>query len=170
MTAAVTRTYRFSASHRLHTVALSDPENAKLFGKCNNPFGHGHNYELEITVRGAIDGQTGIVVPIGRLDRYVLGRVIKDFDGRNMNLDLPEFRDVVPTTENVTRVVADRLRSEWEGEFGRGGPRLARVHLQETERNGFELIVEERRQPVSLHSAPESVALYSSAGRVDGSL
>ena len=170
MSAAVTRTYRFSASHRLHTVALSDPENAKLFGKCNNPFGHGHNYELGITVRGAIGEQTGIVVPIGRLDEYVLGRVIKDFDGRNMNLDLPEFRDVVPTTENVTRVVVDRLRSEWEGEFGRGGPRLARVHLRETERNGFELIVEERRQPVSLRSAPESVALYSSAGKVDGSL
>lgn len=165
MTAAVTRTYRFSASHRLHTDALSDTENAELFGKCNNPFGHGHNYELEITVRGAIDEQTGLVISIGLLDRYVLGRVIADFDGRNMNLDIPEFRDVVPTTENVTRAVADRLESEWEDEFGRGGPRLARVHLQETERNGFELIVEERTQPISLGSESESAALNSGAGK-----
>jgi 6-pyruvoyltetrahydropterin/6-carboxytetrahydropterin synthase len=144
MTAAVTRTYRFSASHRLHTAALSDTENKRLFGKCNNPFGHGHNYELEITVRGVIGEETGIVISIRQLDRYVLNRVVHDFDASNMNLDIPEFREVVPTTENLTRVVAHRLKSEWDGEFGCGGPRLARVHVQETARNGFELIVEER--------------------------
>jgi len=143
MTAAVTRSYRFSASHRLHTSALSDTENARLFGKCNNPYGHGHNYELAVTVRGAVDEQTGVVISINRLDCYVLNRVIRDFDGRNMNLDIREFEGVVPTTENVTRAVADRLRQGWDEEFGRGGPRLERVHVQETARNGFDLIIEE---------------------------
>jgi 6-pyruvoyltetrahydropterin/6-carboxytetrahydropterin synthase len=146
MTAAVTRLYRFSASHRLHSAALSEAENARMFGKCNNPFGHGHNYELEITVRGEIDAHTGMVIPISRLDQYVRSRVLRDLDGRNMNLDVPEFQDAVPTTENLTHVIADRLRTGWKNDFGPESPRLARVHLQETARNGFELILEERNK------------------------
>ena len=142
MTAAVTRTYYFSASHRLHSNAFSDADNVRIFGKCNNPFGHGHNYELEITARGPIGQHTGLVVSIERLDRYVRNRVLRDFDAVNMNVDIPEFQDAIPTTENVTRVIAARLASAWENEFGRGGPKLARVHVQETARNGFELIVE----------------------------
>lgn len=141
MTAAVTRAYRFSASHRLHSDAFSDDENVRVFGKCNNPFGHGHNYELKVTVRGPVDPNSGTVVSIGCLDRYVAGRVISELDGRNMNVDVPEFRDLIPTTENVTHVIAQRLRSAWEAEFGTSGARLARVHVQETARNGFELEV-----------------------------
>jgi 6-pyruvoyltetrahydropterin/6-carboxytetrahydropterin synthase len=141
MTAAVTRTYRFSASHRLHSDAFPDEENVRVFGKCNNPFGHGHNYELKVTVRGPVDAITGTVVNIGRLDRYVAGHVISKLDGRNMNVDVPEFRDLIPTTENVTRVIARQLRSGWEAELGESGARLARVHVQETPRNGFELEV-----------------------------
>lgn len=155
MTAAVTRTYYFSASHRLHSNAFSETDNARIFGKCNNPFGHGHNYELEITAHGAIDEQTGLVVSIDRLDRYVRDRVLRDFDAVNMNVDIPEFQEAIPTTENVTRVIAARLASGWESEFGCGGPKLARVHVQETARNGFELIVENRK-PVA---ARENVAL-----------
>jgi 6-pyruvoyltetrahydropterin/6-carboxytetrahydropterin synthase len=141
MTAAMTRAYRFSASHRLHSDAFSESENEQIFGKCNNPFGHGHNYELKVTVSGPVDPTTGTVVSIGSLDRYVAGRVIAELDGRNMNVDVPEFRDLIPTTENVTDVIAQRLRSGWEAEFGTSGARLARVHVQETARNGFELEV-----------------------------
>jgi 6-pyruvoyltetrahydropterin/6-carboxytetrahydropterin synthase len=141
MTAAVTRAYRFSASHRLHTDAFSDDENVRVFGKCNNPFGHGHNYELRITVRGPVDPITGMVVSLGHLDRYVAERVLSELDGNNMNLDVPEFRELIPTTENVTHVIARRLRSGWEAEFGTSDARLARVHVQETPRNGFELEV-----------------------------
>ena len=141
MTAAVTRTYRFSASHRLHSDLFSEEENARLFGKCNNPFGHGHNYELEVTVRGAIDTESGTVISVGHLDRYVAWQVVSEFDGSNINLDIPEFRKLIPTTENVTHALAARLRSGWDAEFGTSGARLARVHLQETARNGFELKV-----------------------------
>ena len=141
MTASVTRAYHFSASHRLHSEAFSDEENIRVFGKCNNPYGHGHNYELKVTVRGPVDAATGTVVSVGRLDRYVAGRVISGLDGRNMNVDVPEFRDVIPTTENVTLVIARRLRSGWEAEFGASGAQLKRVHVQETARNGFELEV-----------------------------
>jgi 6-pyruvoyltetrahydropterin/6-carboxytetrahydropterin synthase len=139
MTAAVTRIYRFSASHRLHSDRFSNEENARLFGKCNNPFGHGHNYELEITVRGDVDATTGTVIGLGCLDRYVDARVISKLDGSNMNLDVPEFRELIPTTENVTHAIAQRLSRGWDAEFGTSGPRLARVHVQETARNGFEL-------------------------------
>jgi 6-pyruvoyltetrahydropterin/6-carboxytetrahydropterin synthase len=158
MTAAVTRVYRFSASHRLHTAALSDEENAWLFGKCNNPFGHGHNYELEVTVRGVVDEETGLVLRMGALDAYVRTRVLVDFDGKNFNLDVPEFEHAVPTTENVTHAAAERLTLGWEQEFGRT-LKLTRVHLQETARNGFELVIEDLNTPESSAFAIEEVAL-----------
>lgn len=159
MTAAVTRRYRFSASHRLYSEALSEAENARIFGKCNNPFGHGHNYEMEITVRGHIDEDTGLVVPIPRLDRYVTSRVLHDFDGKNMNCDVPDFAGFVPTTENVTKAVAGRLRSGWNNEFGEGGPKLTRVHLQETPRNSFELTIKELGERQTACAGLESAAI-----------
>jgi 6-pyruvoyltetrahydropterin/6-carboxytetrahydropterin synthase len=142
MTASVTRLYRFSASHRLHTKALSDSENARIFGKCNNPYGHGHNYELQVTVHGSINPQTGLVVPVDELDRYVDHRVLRRFSSRNINEEVAPFATLVPTTENLTMVIADLLRAEWPFASGSSPVTLRRVHVQETPRNGFEFILE----------------------------
>ena len=140
---ALTRKYRFSASHRLHTPLLSDTENARVFGKCNNPYGHGHDYELEVTLNGTVNAETGQLVPIGRLDDYVHERVLNRFANRYLNVDVAEFRDLVPTTENVLLVVAELLQEHWDERFGSELASLARIHLQETGRNGFELDLSE---------------------------
>ena len=133
----VTRRYEFSASHRLHSPALSEEENAELYGKCNNPFGHGHNYVLEVTVRGPVDAESGRVVSIGELDAYVSREVIRQFDHKDMNHDIPDFADLVPTSENLSVVVERRLRRDWSGSFGTAS--LDAVRVQETKRNLFEL-------------------------------
>jgi 6-pyruvoyltetrahydropterin/6-carboxytetrahydropterin synthase len=141
MTAAVTRKFLFAASHRLHTAALPEAENERIFGKCNNPYGHGHNYELEVTVRGPVDAETGLVVNRELLDCYVQERIVRQFAYKNINLDVVELRGVVPTTENIVIAIANMLREHWKATFGAQGPRLTRVHVQETGRNGFELLV-----------------------------
>jgi 6-pyruvoyltetrahydropterin/6-carboxytetrahydropterin synthase len=126
-----TRTYEFAASHRLHSHALSDAENREIFGKCNNPNGHGHNYKLEVTVRGPVDDRTGMLVDLGALDRVVRDEVVTRYDHRHLNLDLPEFRELNPTSENLVQVIWDRLAGKIEG------ARLHRVTIRETERNFF---------------------------------
>jgi 6-pyruvoyltetrahydropterin/6-carboxytetrahydropterin synthase len=137
----VTRRYHFSASHRLHALELSDAENAHLYGKCNNPFGHGHDYTLEVTVSGPVDETNGLVLPLARLDALVHDRVLRLFASRNINLDVPQFAGLVPTTENIALVIADLIQNNWT-EYVAGSPaRLVRVHLQETERNGFEVLL-----------------------------
>jgi 6-pyruvoyltetrahydropterin/6-carboxytetrahydropterin synthase len=141
MTASITRRYRFSASHRLNSSELSDEKNREIFGKCNNPYGHGHNYELEVTVRGVVEPATGLIVSIQALDDYVQSRVLERFSNRYMNLDLIEFAQLVPTTENMASVIAGILSHQWEAAFGKRGPALARIQLQETARNGFELLL-----------------------------
>jgi 6-pyruvoyltetrahydropterin/6-carboxytetrahydropterin synthase len=135
----LTRRYRFSASHRLHTPELSDSENEELYGKCNNPYGHGHDYVLDITVAGPVDAATGQVARIPNLDRLVANQIVGQFDHKNLNLDVPEFTNLVPTSENVTLVIERRLLEKWGSEFSGEWPRLERVRLQETKRNGFEL-------------------------------
>jgi 6-pyruvoyltetrahydropterin/6-carboxytetrahydropterin synthase len=132
----LTRTYRFSASHRLHSDRLTSEQNEQLYGKCNNPFGHGHDYALRITVRGGIDQRTGRVVEPGRLDRYVRERVIDVFDHRDINEDVPGFQGV-PTTENLALDVAARLRERWGEWFP--GVELHAVSIRETPRNTIEL-------------------------------
>ncbi len=146
MKASVTRRYHFPASHRLHSPALSESENDRIFGKCNNPYGHGHNYELEVTVRGMINEQTGLVIVIDLLDDYVSRTVLQHFSSRNINLDVPEFNRLVPTTENIAQVIAQYLATDWLSCFGHSGPVLTRVHVQETARNGFELLLLETGQ------------------------
>lgn len=141
MTASLTRKYLFAASHRLHTALLPESENERIFGKCNNPYGHGHNYELEVTVRGPVDLETGLVMRRELLDSYVQERVVRRFAYKNINLDVPELQAVVPTTENIVIAIADLLRGDWDAIFGAQGPALTRVHVQETGRNGFELFV-----------------------------
>lgn len=159
MTSSVTRVYRFSASHRLHTAALSESENARIFGKCNNPYGHGHNYELEVTVHGPINPQTGLVVPPAELDRYVEDRVLRRFANRNINEDVAPFATLVPTTENLTAVIADLLRAGWPFANDGSPVTLRRVHIQETPRNGFEFILERPPAPETKPAASGSFKL-----------
>ena len=157
MTVSVTRRYRFSASHRLHTELLTEAENARVFGKCNNPFGHGHDYELDVTVTGEVDSETGQVIRMDRLDSYVQDQVLSRFANRYINVDVPEFRDLVPTTENVVLVIAALLREHWTERFGTGGPKLARIHIQETGRNGFELNLTERKPESDVQGGRASI-------------
>jgi 6-pyruvoyltetrahydropterin/6-carboxytetrahydropterin synthase len=133
----VTRTYDFSASHRLHSEALSDAENADIFGKCNRENGHGHNYEVEVTLAGDPDPRTGQVWDLDRLDRAVDEEVLTPYDHRHLNLDAADFRALNPTSENLTRVIWDNLRRRL-GREDLGGARLYRVAVRETARNYFE--------------------------------
>lgn len=137
----ITRRYRFSASHRLHSPEFSDAENAKVYGKCNNPFGHGHDYILEVTIAGEPDDQTGLIIPIPALDQFVEERVLQLFAGRNINLDVPHFATLPPTTENVALVITALLEQHWRDSFGDTAAHIRRVHVQETDRNGFEVRV-----------------------------
>jgi 6-pyruvoyltetrahydropterin/6-carboxytetrahydropterin synthase len=135
----VTRRYRFCASHRLHRAALSDQENRELYGKCSNPYGHGHDYILEVTAAGPVNAASGQVVHVPTLDRLVSEQVISDFDHRYLNADVGEFAASIPTSENIIRVIEDRLRGRWSGVFPGEWPRLEGIRLRETKRNVFEL-------------------------------
>jgi len=130
----LTRRYRFSAGHRLHNEALSEEENRRLYGKCNNPHGHGHNYVLEVTVAGPIDPATGMVCNLAVLDGMVEREILEPLDHMNLNLDVASFRQRVPTTENLSVEIFGLLRKKLESECG-SGVRLERVRLQETESN-----------------------------------
>jgi 6-pyruvoyltetrahydropterin/6-carboxytetrahydropterin synthase len=120
-----------SASHRLHHDALSDEENRAVYGKCNNPHGHGHNYVVEVLAGGDVDRETGMVVNMAVLDEAVRDKVIHRFDHANLNLD-PSFKNRVPTTENLCRTVFDLLDGSLEH------AELVRVRVEETENNFFE--------------------------------
>lgn len=130
----MTRRYHFSASHRLHSGDLSEAENEDLYGKCNNPHGHGHNYVLEVTVAGQLDPVSGQLINLEALDEIVRESVLRQFDHRDLNSEIPEFAGVVPTSENLALAVAERLRGKFKGDS-----RLDAVRLQETKRNRFEL-------------------------------
>jgi 6-pyruvoyltetrahydropterin/6-carboxytetrahydropterin synthase len=133
----VTRQYRFSASHRLHSPSLSEEANRATYGKCNNPFGHGHDYTLEVCAAGTIDASTGLVIDIARLDRLVDEVLMPDFRNRNLN-DLAAFERLVPTTENLAIVAERNLAAHWRRWFPAPGPELRGVRILETGRNGFE--------------------------------
>lgn len=150
----LTRRYRFAASHRLHVAALSPSENSRIFGKCNNPFGHGHDYTLEVTASGEVNPATGRLLPIAPLDQLVESEVLQRFAFRNINTDIPEFADLVPTTENLALVIANLLRERWTAYLGDTQARLCRVHIQETGRNGFEVLLPAPERSVS--GAPPS--------------
>jgi len=135
----LTRRYRFSASHRLHSSELSEADNVQLYGKCNNPHGHGHDYLLEITAQGPLDA-TGRVLNPATLDGLVAHYVLKDLDHSNLNEDVPDFSALVPTSENLTIAIEQRLRGAWKSAFPGEWPRLDAIRLRETKRNGFELL------------------------------
>ncbi len=139
MTVHLSRRYKFAASHRLHSPALTDQQNRETYGKCDNPHGHGHNYDVELTVVGAIDPVTGRVVDLALLDGLAEKQILAPFHHRSLNDEVPAFRSLVPTTENLTRELDRRLRIAWPETFGSGGPRLEKVRIRETERNICEL-------------------------------
>lgn len=107
----LTQRYEFSAAHRLHALALSPQANIDTFGRCNNPNGHGHNYELEVTVEGTPDPATGVLIAIPEFHRIVNTRVVDAFDHKHLNLDCPEFADLNPTVENIARIIYQRLEN-----------------------------------------------------------
>ena len=131
----LTRRYRFPASHRLHSQKLSEAQNQEVYGKCNNPFGHGHNYVIEIGVRGEIDLNTGCAVDVAMLDSLVKEHVVSAFDHRYLNAEVPAFAAVVPTAENIGMETRRRLEAVWPANF----PVLEKVRVQETNRNIIEL-------------------------------
>jgi 6-pyruvoyltetrahydropterin/6-carboxytetrahydropterin synthase len=131
-TARVTRRVHFCAGHRLHNPAWDDERNRATYGLCNNPNGHGHNYDLEVTVEGDVDPETGYVMDLKRLKSLLGTAVLEDLDHANLNVDVPWLEDVVPTTENLALAIWRRLEERV------GGVRLVSVRLWETERNMVE--------------------------------
>ena len=131
------RRYRFAASHRLHTTQLSEEENCRVYGKCNNPYGHGHNYVIEVSVSGDVDPATGMIANLADLDTFVEQQVLEEFDHKSLNEDVPAFREKVPTTENLCIEIFRRLKH-----FPHA--KLERVRIQETGNNSFEYAGENR--------------------------
>ncbi|XP_040075672.2 6-pyruvoyl tetrahydrobiopterin synthase [Ixodes scapularis] len=127
--ASVTRIECFSACHRLHSPSLSDGENAQVYGKCNNPNGHGHNYKLEVTVRGPVDPDTGMVINITALKSSIQRQVLDELDHKNLDKDVSHFRNKVSTTENLAVFIWQRLRDDLPEQLH------LQVRLHETDKN-----------------------------------
>ncbi len=125
------RRYRFAASHRLHSARLTEEENCRVYGKCNNPFGHGHNYMVEVSVSGKVDPATGMIANLTDLDNFVHREVIEPFDHRYLNEEVAAFRETVPTTENLCVEIFERLEKFPQA-------KLERVRIEETGKNSFE--------------------------------
>lgn len=132
MKVSVFRKAHFNAAHRLHNPKWSDERNRAVFGLCNNPNYHGHNYELEVQLIGEIDPETGYVYDLGKLSDIVKIQIEKRFDHKNLNLDCPEFKDVNPTAENIVVVIWQILRGHIEEQYD------IKVRLYETPRNFVE--------------------------------
>ncbi len=131
---AVTRRAHFNAAHRLHNPAQSEAWNRATFGPCNNPNFHGHNYELDVTVEGPIAPDTGYVLDTAILQQLIDDRIVAVLDHRNLNLDVPWFRDHIPSAEHIALFCWEALA----GALPAGGGRLARIRLWETPRNYVE--------------------------------
>jgi 6-pyruvoyltetrahydropterin/6-carboxytetrahydropterin synthase len=131
----LTRRYEFAAAHRLHAPQLSEAENNARYGKCNNPSGHGHNYGLEVTVEGEPDAETGAIIPLPQLDEIVEREIFARFDHRHLNLDCPEFANLIPTSENLARVIFRILQPQ----LSTPAYRLVKIGLHETQKNYFEV-------------------------------
>jgi 6-pyruvoyltetrahydropterin/6-carboxytetrahydropterin synthase len=139
-----TRRYRLSASHRLHAPSLTDQQNRDTYGKCNNPFGHGHNYFVEITVAGPIDPETGFVVDLPKLDGLAQRELLDRFDGTHLNADGTFASDFVPSTENLSIEVERVFRTAVPLLDATGKLRLHSIRIEETGNNSFDL-------PAQLH-------------------
>lgn len=129
---AVVRCEHFNAAHRLHNKNWTDEQNSEIFGKCNNPNFHGHNYDLEVKVIGVCNPETGYVIDTKILSSIIQKDILDVFDHRNLNLDVPYFKDVNPTTENVAKIIYEILRSQLDSELE------LKIKLYETPRNYVE--------------------------------
>ena len=129
---AVTRKEHFNSAHRLHKHSWSAEKNVEVFGKCNNPNFHGHNYELEVTVIGYIDNETGYLIDTKKLSDIIKNQILDRFDHKNLNLDVEEFLELNPTTENVAVVIYNILRTQIEEQYE------LKIKLYETPRNFVE--------------------------------
>ncbi|HXN24962.1 MAG TPA: 6-carboxytetrahydropterin synthase [Candidatus Dormibacteraeota bacterium] len=127
----LTRRYRFAASHRLHNARFSEEENSRIYGKCSNPYGHGHNYVIEVSLSGPLDHATGMIANLADLDRFVEREVLEDFDHRYLNKELPVFHERVPTSENLCIEIYSRLKSF-------PSAKLEGIRLEETGLNSVE--------------------------------
>jgi 6-pyruvoyltetrahydropterin/6-carboxytetrahydropterin synthase len=125
--------FEFAAARRLHNPALSDAENQALFGKCNNPLGHGHNYELQVTLRGKPDAN-GVILPIPKFEQIVNDTIIERFDHKHLNAEVPEFKDLNPTVENIATVIYRLLKPALTA----AGSDLASVTVWETQKTWCE--------------------------------
>ncbi len=128
--AYLTRRYWISASHRLHHPEFTDEQNRATYGKCNNPHGHGHNYAIEVTVSGEVDRRTGMICNLVDLDDCVRQKVLEPFDHQDLN-HRTEFRNLVPTTENLAVVIYDILKPAFTAAH------LEQVRIEETSNNSF---------------------------------
>ncbi len=129
MSLTVYRKAHFNAAHRLFRPDWSDEKNEKVFGKCNNPKYHGHNYELEVGVTGSIDPETGYVIDLGLLKGIIKEEVEDAFDHKNLNLEVPIFKELNPTAENIAKVIWEKLRDRLDSKYDLS------VKLYETPRN-----------------------------------
>ena len=127
--AAVYRKLNFNAAHRLFCEEWDDEKNMMVFGPCSHPNYHGHNYQLIVKVIGEIDPKTGFVIDLGVLKKMVEEKVVDRFDHRNLNLDVPEFKNVNPTVENIAKVIHDLIRKELDKDYDLS------IRLYETPRN-----------------------------------
>ena len=132
MRTSVFRRAHFNAAHRLHNPDWDDEKNKQVFGPCNNPNYHGHNYEIEVKVSGDVDPETGFVINLDKLKRYIKTEVEDHLDHKNLNIDVPEFAQLNPTAENIVRVIWKRLRARLDDRFD------LKVRLYETPRNFVE--------------------------------
>ena len=132
--AHLSRRYRFSASHRLHVESLGEERNRALFGKCNNPFGHGHNYFVQVTLAGPVNEATGMVVNLGDLDGFAATELLEPFDRSHLNA-LPDFRLKVPSTENLC-LVFWQIFARFAGQHSPA--KLVRLRVEETNNNAFD--------------------------------
>ncbi|NYF80984.1 6-carboxytetrahydropterin synthase [Granulicella arctica] len=130
MKAYLSRRYRFSASHRLHSESFTAEQNRTIFGKCNNPFGHGHNYVVQVTMSGQVDPATGMVCNLAELDAFAQINLLSLFDHANLNT-LTIFEAIVPSTENLARVIYQIFR-----DFP--AAHLENIHVEETNNNFFD--------------------------------
>lgn len=133
----VTRKAHFNASHRLHNPKKSDEWNKEVFGKCNNPNWHGHNYIIEVTVAGEPDPDTGYVIDLGKLKSIIKKRIIDPCDHKNLNIEVPFLDGIIPSTENLCKAFFYELEEEIK-QLNENKSKLYSVYLQETERNSAE--------------------------------
>jgi len=136
-TCSITKVYRFSAAHRLHAKNLSDEENLRIFRKCNNPKGHGHDYYIEVCVGGGIDPETGMVINLGELDEIV-GGVVEELDHKRLDIEIPYFQEFVPSGENIVKYFWEQLKPKIKSKSAD----LLRLKLWETQDNYFEYFEE----------------------------